>query len=195
MLFVLVSTVAGARIISEADSMIEVWAVKDGVKLSEGSPLRQEDLEAKQVRFGSTNADLYVSASDDIPGKARMTRSVGQNELLPRNAFTTGNADKARDLSIPVAADQMPPLEEGDRIDILVVPKSETGEGEASTTQPATKVLDKVLVLSTPDGGGGLGGGGGESRIVVRVSADEKTLATVAGQVAGGATYLVKYAR
>ena len=73
---VVLSVIAGARIIGAADDTIEVWSVSSD--MAAGQPLTADDLVATQIYFRDPGeADAYLRVSDRLPADARLNRAVG----------------------------------------------------------------------------------------------------------------------
>ncbi len=82
------SVVAGAKLMASADNTIAVWAVDRD--LVPGDAIVSDDLSSRKVRFvDPADQGRYLLASEPILEGTRMTRSVGEGELLPRSAMGT----------------------------------------------------------------------------------------------------------
>ena len=106
-LLVLVSVVAGARVVGTADRSSSVWvATRD---LAAGAVLTEGDLEPGRVRlFG--DASRYVGVTGPGPVGYVLTRGVGARELLP--AAGLARPEEAlrtrRDVAVPVQPGHLP---------------------------------------------------------------------------------------
>jgi hypothetical protein len=167
-LLVLGSMAAGARILSDNNRTVQVWALKQD--LAADANVSKDALVATSVRFTSkTNADQYVSATK-FPDGARMLRKVSKGEFLPRDAFTTDEKDDLVDLPIPISPQNIPAgVTINKRVDVYIVPKD-------SKTVPKNglKVLTNVVVTSVP-GSRGLTGSE-DSKITLRLGVDPTTI-------------------
>lgn len=160
-LLVLVSVVVGARIISAADDSVRVWAVNSD--LAAGAVLSEGDVRPVRVRLFD-NAEHYLTTGRSPSGQT-LTRDLGADELLPRNALTGKPCGSL--VSIPVNATHLPtPLAKGQRIDVFATPKG----GKGATTK---KVLAAVTVQSARGPKGGLITPNSEWSVTVRVAADK----------------------
>lgn len=138
---VLLSVVLGARLVSAADSRVQVWALVG--PLSAGSTLADGDLVAVPVALDDVSA--YVGAGTDVVGQV-LRRDVGAGELLPAAAVGEGDAGTRRLVTVPVDPLHAPPgLARGERVDVYVTPSDGAAVGGAVDVLPAL-VLKAVLV-------------------------------------------------
>jgi hypothetical protein len=138
----------GARLLASADDTVAVWALAGpGVA---GERLANADLEVVRMRFADpAQADRYVSAADQLPAGAVLTRGVGPGELLPRAALGDQQQAQLVQLPITVAAQAVPStLVIGTAVDLWVTPRD---------SRRAVRVLDDVPVLALPRDGSSLG--------------------------------------
>lgn len=157
---VLISVVLGARIVSAADSSVQVWAVSRD--LAAGTTLAGDDLRPVRVRL-VTDADRYVRATDRLSGRT-LTRPVGAGELLPRAALTSSPVGRL--ISLPVPPLHAPDsLRRGQLVDVFATTKSTTGNA-ASTTE---RVLAGVPVQAVRLPRSGLSASGTEYAVLIRV--------------------------
>jgi hypothetical protein len=185
-LLVLVSVVVGARVLAAADRSQLVWTTSRA--LAPGTPLTTEDVVATPVRlFG--NAERYLSAEQPPPVGYVLSRGLGADELLPRDALAAPGRDvDVREVTVNVRAGSAPPdLRRGEQIDVYVTPErppgaaadaavdAATGNGgqpaPAATSAPATGarlVLSGVTVLQVP-GEQGFGAGSEQRAVVLQV--------------------------
>lgn len=184
-LLVLVSVVVGARVLSAADRSQLVWTTARD--LAPGAELTADDVVAMPVRlFG--NAERYLSAEQPPPVGYVLSRALGADELLPRDALATPGRDlDFRYVTVNVRPGNAPPdLRSGERVDVYVTPEQPDGAALESSTaggQPAAAgaaapapatpptftgsrlVLASVTVLDVPAQEGF--GAGTEQRAVV----------------------------
>lgn len=99
---VVVSVVAGARLLGSADDSVAVWAVTDDLPV--GHPLGEDDLTPRRVRFVAPD-DLghYLPADEALPTGARLVRGIGAGELLPRDAL--GEVSDSGMLAMPISVE------------------------------------------------------------------------------------------
>lgn len=127
-LIVVVSVVAGGRLLAAADDTVTVWAV--AADAGPGARLDPDDLEPTRVRFAD-EGDLagYFSADDELPAGLVLLRGVGAGELLPRAAL--GTAETSADtVELPVAVDteQVPPaVQSGSVVSVYLVGSRDSG--------------------------------------------------------------------
>ena len=119
-LLVLVSVVAGARVLAGADDATPVWALSRD--LAAGSTVTAGDLERQQVRLADGGEGRYVIAPDGSPPPTGyvLARGVGAGELLPRAALRDpADGPGLRDVAVPVEAGHLPgDLRAGQRVDV-----------------------------------------------------------------------------
>ncbi len=153
-LLVLASVLVGARIVSEADATVPVWAVTGD--LAAGTELTPGDLVAVDVRLDDT-AGAYLSAGTRPEGRT-LARPVRAGELLPRSALE--EAGELVQLALPVQSGYVPPgLDRGQLVDVYAVADPAAGAtaaADGSVTLVVRKAPVQALsgrsegVLSTP---------------------------------------------
>jgi hypothetical protein len=178
-LLVLGSVLLGARIVSEADATVPVWAVTGD--LAAGTELTVEDLVAVDVRLDDA-ADAYLSAGTRPEGRT-LAGPVRRGELLPRSALD--DPDELVQLALPVQSGYVPPsLERGQLVDVYAVADPAAGAtavADGSVTPVVRKAPVQAIsgrsdgVLSTPTTA---------VQVVVAVAADDTVdvLAAIAGR-------------
>lgn len=138
------SVVAGARIIGAADDTVPVWAAE--ADLGAGTPLAEDDLVRRQVRF-SDGDDLaaYLRADEPLPD-GQLLRAVGSGELLPRAAV--GSAAQSGTVQLPIAVEpeQVPPsVDAGAVVDVYVVAPAGLGAGPGGASGRAGGEVEPAL--------------------------------------------------
>ncbi len=167
-LLVLVSVLVGARVVSQANSSVRVWAVNSD--LSAGSVLTNGDLRSVRVRLFD-NSGQYISTGRSPAGQT-LARGLGAGELLPRDALRPEACGSL--VSIPVSAQHLPDaVRRGQQIDVYATPKG----GDAKSTE---QVLSGVTVQSAVRPKGGLASSGALWSITVRVPADKASAVVTA---------------
>lgn len=149
---VLVSVVAGARLLAAADDTVSVWALESD--LGVGDHVEEGDLVARRVRFAD-EGDLarYFTADDRLPADGELVRSVSAGELLPRSAV--GSAAETDTVEVPVAVDaeQVPPsVGAGAVVDVYLVPSVPPGPAQrtGAGSVEAGPALTSVTVVDAP---------------------------------------------
>ncbi|QBR93717.1 hypothetical protein [Nocardioides euryhalodurans] len=98
-LIVVLSVVAGSRLLAAADESVPVWAAVGD--MAAGDEVGPEDLVARRVRFvDPADLSLYFAADRALPADLRLVQGVGGGELLARSA--TGTSQEAGVLQLPV---------------------------------------------------------------------------------------------
>jgi hypothetical protein len=185
---VALSVLLGARLVGAADETVEVWSARG--TLAAGQPLTGADLEATRVRF-SDEADLerYVAVGEPLPADARLTRGVGEGELLARGALGTAGAAGVLTLPLALPPTSLPPgLAAGDRVDVWV-----TGETDRPGRYRADLLLEDVPVVAVPRPEQGFGAAA-ERRLVLGLDepeGDREALAEVLAGLGGGTVTVV----
>lgn len=128
---IVVSMIAGSRILSSGDDTVQVWQAT-------------RDLQAGAVPTDLTpvwvNRDVaraaYVPVPTRVVGTLRWPIVAGQ--LLPAASLTTAAGPDVRAVAVPVEAARLPHLDSGDRVDVW------TTDTQAHT--PSRLVISEVLV-------------------------------------------------
>lgn len=178
---VALSTIIGARIVSAADDTVGVWAMAESSQ--RGDAVTEEDLVRRQVRFADQElADRYLPASADLPDDAALSRSLGEGELLPRDAVTETSRVNLMEVPMSVQEGSLPPgLRAGAEVDVWLVPV----DSAAGRDTDARRVLEDVVVLAV-GGEAGEFSVSGERHLLVGVPATaEQKVADFLGALAG----------
>ena len=197
-LLVLVSVLAGARLLAAADDYALVWAAKRDLPV--GAALAQPDLQARAVRFRDQgDADRYLSAEQPLAG-AVLARPLGAGELVPAAALAAPGQSSFDELPLAVAQTAAPvDLREGDVVDVWVVPSADSvgasgariGSRDGTTSSPAQEVLSSVVVVSA-GGDTTMLGSSGVRTVVVGVDDAQGPLSSVLPALAAGDVVLVR---
>lgn len=156
MAIVAASLLAGARILGSADDSIRVWATARD--LAPGATIGQEDLVASSVRFGDP-ADLarYLVASEPLPSDTRLTRGLGEGELVPAGALRSGEEEDVVIVSLAFPPELVPTnIGAGSVIELLVIHDGDDASATGRAAQPTT-VLSDVTVIDAPSQADSLG--------------------------------------
>lgn len=138
------SVVAGARLLSTADDMTQVWAASSD--LAAGQTITPDDLRATRVRFDDgADERRYLGVGEELPAALTLTRPLATGELVPVAALGEEADDDAVAVSVAVAAEHVPTdLDRGSRVDVWVI-----GDGRGSRAE-AQLVLEEVVVMDAP---------------------------------------------
>lgn len=156
-LIVVVSVVAGSRVLASADDTVAVWSAASD--LGAGDRLAADDLVPTRVRFADLgDLDGYFTVDDELPADLELTRGVGAGELLPRAAV--GSAGDRETLEVPIAvdSDQVPgSVGSGSVVDVYLVSSSpdtsvsgRAGAGGKAGDRSAEPALSAVSVVEAP---------------------------------------------
>jgi len=175
---VALSVFLGSHVVASADDRVSVWAASHD--LAAGSQLRAEDLVEVSVRL--EDASTYLATqSKDLVGR-RVSRAIGDRELIASTAVAIGTAD-SRLVSIPVEPLHCPPnLQHGDRVDIYVSAREAAGQSAAGHL-----VLANALVAEA-----GLGDDSASGEIAVVLDVAPMQVAPVVGASRTGVIDLVR---
>lgn len=100
----------GATVVSSADHRRGFWALQRDVPA--GTALAKEDLKAVKAQLG-TLAGGYLTSDEAVIGRSpRQTLRAGQ--LIARGELSTPTEGLL--ITVPVRADNAPPLDRGDRV-------------------------------------------------------------------------------
>ena len=157
------SIVVGAKVVSDAGDMTQVWAARSD--LAAGQAVERADLVSVRVHLDAAQEETYLAVAGGLPEATVLARAVGEGELLPALAF----ADDGSDLvEVPVwaPADAIPTgLAVGAHVDVWVT------SGDAA--KPAEAVLEDVLVVALPAVDQAFGPGGNR-QVLVGVSPEQR---------------------
>jgi hypothetical protein len=181
---VLVSVIAGSRLLGAAGDRVAVWSAR--TSLASGTTLRAEDLVVVQVAPDGLSA--YVDESTVVVGKS-LTRDVAAGELLPRAALGQGPAPERRLVTVPVDPLHAPSgLARGERVDVYVSPKDGTSLSADGVSVLPSLVLAGALVADP--GQADPGGSSAQVGVVLDVAAKDAARAVAASR--GGDVDLVR---
>lgn len=162
-LLVLISTVAGVRIVAGADDTVPVWvAVRD---LNAGMPLTDDLVEIRHVVI---DGGPGVYHSGEVDESHVVQRDVRAGELIPRTAVAAADdgpgTQAVRLLTVALPSAEVPAaLGVGDAVDVWLAPAV---DGEAELAAPRLTVTDA-------GGTGTLGMSGSHTAVTVAVRADD----------------------
>jgi len=184
LLLVLLSVVAGARIVGSAGHLTSVYVAAHD--LTPGEHLTDGDLAVMKVRING-DAARYVAAATAPPLGYVVTRFVGAHELLPVGALASGAAiTQTRFVTVPVQPGHLPgDIGHGDLVDVYLTPKAAAG---AAVPQP-TLVLQRVPVESRE---GGSRSFTGESTLAVVLAVPVAEVAATVHAIESGTIDLVR---
>lgn len=199
-LLIAVALVGGARVVGSAGHTTPVWSLRHS--LGAGAVLTTADLVPASVHFaGAGDVDRYLPAGSALPAGARVSRSVGSGELLPRSAVSAGAAARVA-LPLAVASGDLPPgLVAGTVVDVWSVPdrtgltgttsagSSGTAGTAGSTAAGGTPAAAVQLLSAVPVAavaGSGALGTTGATVVTVSIPRDAAAVATVLRLAATG---------
>ncbi len=164
---VLVSVVAGARLLASADDTVGVWSASSD--LVPGTLVQADDLTETRVRLSDDALAGYLPVSEGLPEGLVAGRSVGAGELVPRSALEPADEVDRTTVSLSVPTHQVPSaVRAGSVVDIWVVPEQGTGRDAGD----AEKILTEVVVVEAPPVPEGFGSVGSDRQLVVAVPAE-----------------------
>ncbi len=161
-LLVLLSIVAGVRVISAADETVPVLVATED--LAPGQPLTADLVEAQQIKL-EQGLDSYLTG--EVGSGYVVVRPVGQGELLPRAAIRPAtDAPETRYVTVPLNGEELPPgIGAGDVVDVWLTPLD---DGKS-----ATLLLPAVSVTAASSGGGGLTDASRQAQVTLAVTGEE----------------------
>jgi len=131
-LLVLVSVIAGARIVTAADTSDMVWAAE--ADLAAGTILADGDLRAVPVSLAESG-QAYVLSSTDPVGRA-LNSPISAGELLPRSVLA--ETSTLVEIALPIAAGFVPPsLQRGQLVDVYAIDATPTAAAPSVPSQPS----------------------------------------------------------
>lgn len=170
-LIVMVSVVAGARVLAAADDTVTVWAVESD--MGAGDTVTVGDLVPRRVRFGDTGGlARYFTADSPPPPGLQLSRGVGAGELLPRSALGPTGEEGLVQLPVAVDAELVPPaVVAGSLVDLYVLP-SGGGRCAGGRSPGCAPVLERVTVVAASSVDEGFGASG-QRQLVLGVAEDQ----------------------
>ncbi|RKS72582.1 hypothetical protein CLV35_2829 [Motilibacter peucedani] len=153
LLLVLVSVVAGSRVVAAADDTVAVWAAGRG--LAVGAPLDRSALVVAHVQLDGREPG-YLAASVDPAGLVA-TRPLAAGELLAAAGVGKAQPRTVRAVSVDAEPSSASGLREGSVVDVYVVPDdAQRSSDQASTagSDGLAPVLRSVPVRRVGDDGG-----------------------------------------
>lgn len=164
-LMVLVSVVAGAAIVGDADRSVEVWAVRRA--LPAGTTLTSDDLTRRRVRLFGDDQRRYVDARGGDPAGRVLLRGLGDGDLLPLSALADRDTSASRVVGLPLdrAHALGGEVDRGDVVDVLATRKTAKG-------LETYAVARNVRVVGVDRPSGGFAAGGAAFVVLVEVAPD-----------------------
>lgn len=172
-LLVVVSALAGARLLASAQSYQRVLVASH--PLTVGERVTAEDFRVGRARLYGAGGEYVAAAA--VPVGYVVVRPVGRGELVPVGALArTVSAGATREVSVPVVAGHFPAgLAAGDVVDIYATPRASSLAGGGI----ATLVLSRAEVAQVESSAAGLGAGPATVGVVLTVGhADVARLVT-----------------
>jgi hypothetical protein len=175
-----VTTVAGARILGADDDAVTVWRATRDLSAGASAQALQPGLDLEAVTVPrALAAGRYQAPGDDLAGDLRWPIAAG--ELVPRAALAAPDARPSRDVTVPVDPLHAPAaLAVGDRVDVWTSPR------ESSAPRDPALVLAGARVAAVAADSVGLGG-----EIAVALSVPAEQVGAVVAAARGGAVDLV----
>lgn len=147
---VALSAALGSWAVSAASRTAPVWVAVD--TLTPGDPLTPAAVKAVEVRLGA--AGRYLSADEPLPAGRVVTRTVGEDELVPASAIGEAGSLDLRSVAVEVDGALSARVRKGALVDVWFVPQADAGSGDAA---PAPHlVVAGVEVEQVADAGSGL---------------------------------------
>ena len=175
---VLISMLIGAKLVSSADSRVELWTAESD--LSAGTVIRATDLRLTAV--GVDDPSSYVQSSVSLVGKT-LRRSIGAGELIGASAVADQPGQQHRLVTIAVDALHAPPgLARGERVDVYMT------QSESSGASPVPLLMLSDVLVSDP--GSADASGSGQFGVVVDVPIAQTVKAVEAAR--GGQVDIVR---
>ena len=164
-LMILVSVVAGAAVVGNADKTVQVWAVRRS--LPAGTLLQDDDLAQRRVRLFGDDRARYLDVRGGDPQGRVLLRDLGDGDLLPVSALGVRDADATRVVGLPLPRAHAlgGELRRGDVVDVLATRKTANG----LTTYAVAR---NVRVVGVDKPSGSFGAGRAELVVLVEVAPD-----------------------
>lgn len=127
LLLVLASTAGVVALLDSQNTTTEVYSARQDVAV--GSPLTPDDVVAVPVRLGDA-AGSYLSAGEQIPDGAVVTRLVTAGELIPTASLGRADALDRKPVGLTVEDPLPSGTGTGDRVDVWVSLRTDTNSYE-----------------------------------------------------------------
>jgi Flp pilus assembly protein CpaB len=152
-LMVLVSVVAGAAVVGNADRSVTVWAVRSA--LPAGTKLDRDDLRARRVRLFGDDTRRYVDTRGGDPTGRVLLRDLGDGDLVPTSALGAPGTNASRVVALPLSRAHAlgGDVRRGNVVDVIATRKT---PGGGFTTYPVLRNV-RVVGVDTPSNGFGAG--------------------------------------
>jgi hypothetical protein len=157
----LVSVIAGARVVQAADRTVEVYAA--AASLPAGHVLATGDVRVVRARLQGGVAE-HVAATYAVAGQT-LAHDVLEGELLSRGVLVAGQPRPSRHVSVAVKRGHAAEVSRNSRVDVIA--STTAGSEREARTWTVAKGL---LVVSKPTGSSSVGGG--ELHVVLDVPAE-----------------------
>jgi hypothetical protein len=138
-LLVLVSTVAGAVLVSRADDRVPVFAA--AAVVAPGERLTSDDVAVVEVQLGDDTAD-YLPADRPLADDAFALRPMRPGELVPAASVGTASEVGVQQVALLVDATSAAALSAGSVVDVYV---NRPEEGSPGVGVPALQGPERVL--------------------------------------------------
>ena len=138
-LLVLVSTVAGAVLVSRADDRVPVFAA--AAVVAPGERLTSDDVAVVEVQLGDDTAD-YLRADRPLADDAFALRPMRPGELVPAASVGTASEVGVQQVALLVDATSAAALSAGSVVDVYV---NRPEEGSPGVGVPALQGPERVL--------------------------------------------------
>jgi hypothetical protein len=171
-------------VVAAADDSEPVWVAAHD--LAPGTQIAADDLIRGKVRLYGQDG-RYVSADGPAPIGYIVTRTIGDDEILPVGAIVAAASSAPyRLVTVPVAPLHLPPrLAAGERVDVYVTPKVSGSDAVAPRL-----VHPAATVQSITEDDGGLARGSEELAVVLQVAPG--VVADLVAGIRGGDVDLVR---
>ncbi|MCE0486489.1 hypothetical protein [Ornithinimicrobium sediminis] len=174
-LLVLLSVLAGARLVAAVDDRTPVYAAAR--TLLPGQEVMAADLVPVPVQMDDS-LPAYLDGSRGLEPGTFALRAVEQGELVPAAALGTAREAKDKTVTVPVDPAAASTLGAGTVVDVWVS-RRDPDEAGVRYLEPEL-LLEQAVVAQVPSETGALGMGVGRAAVQVVVPADE-VAAVIAG--------------
>ena len=142
-LLLAISVLLGQSMLARAGARTPAIVLKHD--LSQGSVLRQQDLTFAQIAI--PNEEVLLTDASQALGQT-LTRTMVAGEIVTIHDVADGVSSDLRQVTIPLRAGHIPPVQYGDLVDIWVSASSSS----LALPKPTHLVAERVLVSQVPDG-------------------------------------------
>ncbi|GIJ00188.1 hypothetical protein CLV28_2505 [Sediminihabitans luteus] len=170
------SVALGSWAVTSASRTVEVYVARD--VLTAGDAVGADHVSTAAVRVPADQLDHYLLAGE-LPEGARVSRTVGAGELVPRDALGPAESD-LRPVGLAVTGALSDRVDDGSLVEVWFVPDSDARPDDAAPEAPRVLVEAATVDAVERAEGGLVGAGSATVHVLVPVDRLADVLAALA---------------